>query len=412
MRFLCIIFACAAFFAGGWLWAGKKAPEPALEIVEASEKPATQSSSGEPAEEVPLSNEKLAFKDPWKAMAMLDSMDADSVAVLEPVIVAALAKRDLAAAITWLSERYPDGQGNADQLAMAFRSLIPALSKMSVADVLATFERFYPESELMISRRAYEDGSVTYGLSTSDGNPSYEFVRQMVGREKELSNDLLSLKQSPARDMLLGDALAQWAKSDPASAGDLLLKISATDPESIGRLSARMAAPLGASDPARGFEIASKVDGDVRDAFLDKLTSNAVTENPKPAAEVVASLAANADAFAPIATEAFAKAWAKDDLLSAFEWLTALPAGAAREAGIGALVVQLSPIEPDSGFIWAQSIADPDARLKAMSTVAGEWNAQNPIAAAAAIEASGLTESEKQALLSAEATAKPAVPYF
>jgi hypothetical protein len=97
------------------------------------------------------------------------------------------------------------------------------------------------------------------------------------------------------------------------------------------------------------------------------------------------------------------RAWLKQDLAEASQWMETLPAGAERDAAATALVEHLtapgSDRDGEAAFVWAASMSGDAERARYTAEAARIWALEDPAAARAAVSAAALPDSEKQALL-------------
>ncbi len=90
----------------------------------------------------------------------------------------------------------------------------------------------------------------------------------------------------------------------------------------------------------------------------------------------------------------FAKNWAKDDPVSASDWIATLPPSRTRDAAVSELV-QASHDDPEVAFQNAAVIADVGIRRKAAISLIDRWKPLNPGAIATLLDASSMTVEDK-----------------
>jgi hypothetical protein len=69
------------------------------------------------------------------------------------------------------------------------------------------------------------------------------------------------------------------------------------------------------------------------------------------------------------AVRSLIREWSGDSLITASRWLNKLPEGAARDAGIVAIVESVAPFDIDAARQWAASAHTEDARQQALRTI-------------------------------------------
>ena len=92
-------------------------------------------------------------------------------------------------------------------------------------------------------------------------------------------------------------------------------------------------------------------------------------------------------------------AWAARDIVSAGKWLAGLAASPSRDAAVGTYVEHLSEISAAQAAPWAESIADQEARVNTIGTVARAWMMVDRPAAEAWLAKANLSQEQKQAVL-------------
>lgn len=97
--------------------------------------------------------------------------------------------------------------------------------------------------------------------------------------------------------------------------------------------------------------------------------------------------------------ETLVKHWADTDLPATAEWVAELPENELREVAVGELVSELHESEPESAFLWSETIQDPVQRHVEMERAARNWMNEDPVAARNGITASNLPETMKAQLL-------------
>ena len=90
------------------------------------------------------------------------------------------------------------------------------------------------------------------------------------------------------------------------------------------------------------------------------------------------------------------------------EWINSLPPGPQKDGAIRGMLQVLQITEPSDALVWAASVQAPEERAARLAEVVNAWNGQDPVAAAAGIQASALPEEEKMQFL--QTLTLPAAP--
>ena len=85
--------------------------------------------------------------------------------------------------------------------------------------------------------------------------------------------------------------------------------------------------------------------------------------------------------------------------MAASEWIGTLPKGDGRDGAIFYLVENIKRTDPATAFQWAEGVShDVEKQRYLLHQSLYQWNAVDPVAARAALEASGVDESVKELL--------------
>ncbi len=249
------------------------------------------------------------------------------------------------------------------------------------------------------------------------------------------------------------DAAAAWAASqtmiDHGQALAAVFHGVARDPEEALRLNARLTAQdpdraadygsyliaalsrVGEFDQAAAF--ATNGDAEVRVGWLNSAYSSWAADQPQAALEQVAQL--TDPTVRRTAFDAAMSRWAYNDPPAAAQYALSLPAGHERtlaltvalrewsaadpvaaaawmnqqthlpEFDFGAAIVASHPDaigQPDAAISWAESIVDPQLKVRILATVVNQWAAVDPVAARRYVETSpNLKPDERPGVLAA-----------
>ncbi|CAA6689875.1 MULTISPECIES: hypothetical protein [unclassified Lentimonas] len=90
--------------------------------------------------------------------------------------------------------------------------------------------------------------------------------------------------------------------------------------------------------------------------------------------------------------------WLEHDTYAATVWISELENGTSRDMAVTNLVRKVTTSEPEAAFKWSATIRTEKIRQRESKRVIQRWQSEDPEAARAAIKASDLTDTEKEAL--------------
>ncbi|CAN5349425.1 hypothetical protein BH23VER1_BH23VER1_35980 [soil metagenome] len=302
-------------------------------------------------------------------------------------VAQAMAESDLPGALDWLGEATADS--DARLRLDALRTLAPKMRELPVADLVATLDRLAADTEKRLSSTVYSPahadalGAIAHAYLAPRG----------LENAPALAESLAAAPASPARDELLGTALALWSLGHPEEAAARAIEL--VDAGNSPALATRLAFHL-TRTPASAIAVAERLDEDDRPRFSRAFAEAAAEENPTATA---AALAAAPDSpGAPDITRQLLSKWADDDMLAASVWLATVPAGPTKDAGIGSLVRWLAPLEPESANRWLASMSDSARQAEAIELAYFLWEADRD-SARAWLETTPLDPAKKSDLL-------------
>lgn len=217
-------------------------------------------------------------------------------------------------------------------------------------------------------------------------------VRLMPEKAAQLNGarDDLTFKQLAVRAVHVNPeqalaALDQMPEAARASfAGEIIKQLPATDPEQsillLGHLTkAQWDEDLGRSLGGKAEDYAAAIAALPAATTLDAQQSFMAQwgeKDPEAAARWLGSLPDYA-ASQP-AVKGLAAAWASYDGSAASVWVETLPAGPARDGATAGLAKSIARCQPEEGWHWAATIADPRTRWEAFSDISTYWGSKAP----------------------------------
>jgi hypothetical protein len=194
-------------------------------------------------------------------------------------------------------------------------------------------------------------------------------------------------------------ALRQAITGDPPLPLDQVLSLvpeyaEMEDPD-LTPVGARILADRG---PEAALAWAAALPESVRDHNVDVLFQNWAVTN---AASAIATAMQNQDPdVRQRSLEIIFYTWINEDPSAASQWLSKQPAGQLRDAGAERVAQSIALTDPAGALAWASSIVDEKARSAALTAFPSyHSNTEIPDSWRAAVEASTLSEEEKNRLL-------------
>lgn len=284
---------------------------------------------------------RIAFRDPEEAMGLIGaigSVNAREDALRE--ILRSWGGRDPSSALEWIE---------------ADREVVPG--RLRAARMEAWMEGY---------ARAAPAAAFEYALDLPENTRDERHrKRRMVetvveervaaGRVSEALRDLEQLPPGPVRDDAFSELYAEWAKDNPAAAGEHFL--------------------------------ANR--GDAGERVAAGLVRTWAETDPLEAAGFVASLGAEDPAF-EAAVSSLIERWSRYDLEGPGRWLNELPSSGEIDRAVAVFSMRASGEDPAGAMTWAESISSESMRTRVMSGVAGNWKETDPAGFEAYLESSGL----------------------
>jgi len=175
----------------------------------------------------------------------------------------------------------------------------------------------------------------------------------------------------PMGNWAMTSVLGQLAKTDLGQA----IEIAQTEPVSIAR--GRVVETLVSQLVSQRGEAAARdaalaiADESMRSAMIRQLAGRAAESDPAKALEWVSTLPAGAAKTSAL-TETV-RQWAQKDTAAAAAYVKALPASAETDGPRATVARYVVDKDPAGAIAWSNSITDPAARTKSLGDVVGSW---------------------------------------
>ena len=175
----------------------------------------------------------------------------------------------------------------------------------------------------------------------------------------------------PMGNWAMTSVLDQLAKTDLGQA----IELAQTEPVSMARgrtietLVSQLVKQRG-EDGARDAALAI-ADESMRSSMIRQLAGRAAESDPAKAIEWVSALPASA-AKSSALTETV-RQWARKDTTAAAAYVQTLPAGAESDGPRATVARYVADKDPAGAIVWSNSITDPKARTESLGAVVGSW---------------------------------------
>ena len=204
--------------------------------------------------------------------------------------------------------------------------------------------------------------------------------------------------------MITGIASAR-ASLDPVSAADWIESIPNTDARNAAITN--VMTQMVSAEPQLAVGLAKTLPpGPAQDAAFGKVISTWTAIDPSAAADSLALLQPGPALTS--ATQTVAANWIQSDPEAAGKWINSLPQGDPRDVAAREESKALTGVDFSAAFNWATSITDVQMRAQQGRAVAVSWARTDPVAAAAAVQGSNLTDLGKSRILAVIQRSGPA----
>jgi hypothetical protein len=244
------------------------------------------------------------------------------------------------------------------------------------------------------------------------------------------ANWAIEIGDEERRKAAIGGVIDAWSEREPEAAAKYLSGLG--DQKLLGDAVPQLASTWGQSDPDAAMAWAESLDGDARGKAVGTVIGSIAGHDPQKAMamfdaaviseigeteakQVAQNIAGNLGQWdAEMAVEwaaglpeglqadavgnAFGQ-WVEHSPVAASEWLVDVPAGEMKDRATMQLVQSIERTDPESAFVWAASVGNPDQRVELITRVAGQWGKQDEAAAIEAVLTTDLSDEQKAQIL-------------
>ena len=308
---------------------------------------------------------RRAAADPAEAMVWLQEQTPDAArlqAMLE--VVALWASEDAESALLWL-------ESNAHGLARS-ETLKNGVTLWSEADPL--------------SAAAWIDGMA------SDGSKDIAAaaLAESWGQQDPIRAAawVESIPAGPSRRAAANALLNAWSAQDPVSAADWAAREALQGSTEalehcLSRISERD--PVTAEGLLRNY-FETFPQAPLLESYLQSFTRT----DPARAAKWLDTLSADDPLKNEAASRTLLQEWSRNDSVAASVWLSKQAPGPQRDAAIIGFVQSIKTYAPEAAVTWSNAMTDPQARMRNLAESLESWSANDPLAAAAWLQAAEL----------------------
>lgn len=262
------------------------------------------------------------------------------------------------------------------------------LNKWAESDPESVFE-WYQSSTNRDGRYLYSISASLFSIFTKE-DPSMAVARAWSLSEHR---EKVSAIRTIAIELMQNDNI------------EVLMNVYAGMSESPDRsvLGNEIARQLARYQPARAMEWVNNsiVDLTERENVLNTLIGIWSSDQPEQAAKWIMTELPDNDEKGRHLSSAVS-AWIRDNPVEAVNWLSEYPSSSLTDASAQIVARELVRSSPETAFIWAESITELNMRNMALRQVATQWMSRDPEKATAYIQASNLSEVEKERILSSQ----------
>ena len=311
----------------------------------------------------------FAKRDPKAAMAMLEKMDPSARNRALPNAVQQLIKKDSAAAIEWMRNE-PDSFAK-------FRA---------ISESGYTLGREAPEAAIDLAKEISE--LKNNALSGAFSTLASQDLDTALAKAEDWKGD-------PQYDNIMSQIASGYARKNPEEA---LAWANTLEGNARSNAMSNAMSQLASNDPTLAVkhldDLGLSADDQTYQNSFKNTASNWARQDPVSAAEWIDTLPDSnmqTNAIGDVADR-----WARIDPVSASEWIGVLAEGQARDQASQRLANRIQREDPEMATAWAGSIGDENTRNNALSNVYSQWIQMDAEGGRAALEASNLPEEIKQ----------------
>lgn len=288
-------------------------------------------------------------------------------------IIYALADSDLSRATDFALE-LPFGNMRSS----ALRSIANKMAQEDMQSVIQFAESLPYEDE-----RETILGSIGYQVMEQGVEGASAFV---------LENDYPELQRRVVRQLV-----REWAEFDRSSTLDWMAQL--TDKSAYRTAQSELLKVWGRDDPQGAVNyIESEVEVSKRARAYSDIISKLAYADPESAIAWLDNLPADGVSNEKDLYQSITNAYMGVDSLAASEWVASLESGGLRDASVQALAQKVVRFEPDSAFMWANSVDDVQVRKDVQKRTIREWAKKDLSAAYEAVRDARIEAEEKEPL--------------
>lgn len=293
------------------------------------------------------------------------------------------ASRDITSALAWAEKMWDQNLSRGDTRG----TRMPA-EKDAISSVLQTW--FDQDA----------DAALRWIQDVPDDAKKADLMKLVLGaagdRDPEQVADIITSKlpPGPLRDRACEDLAFRWAFNDEASAFAWIER--QTDVQLQQQFLSKLVFNMSSDNAKAAVELAEKIGGPNMERTISQALTGWAAADPTAAATWVDQQAANWQYYNSIAD-----CWGRKDPQGATAWVSALPAGPAKDRFLQDVptAVTRRRIEPTIAVEWVAGISDAETRTTAYTKLARAWLARDKEAALAWIENAPLDQTTKIELL-------------
>ncbi|MGJ8654717.1 MAG: hypothetical protein ACSHX8_15765 [Opitutaceae bacterium] len=288
-------------------------------------------------------------------------------------VVYALAESDMSRATEFALE-LPYGNMRSS----ALRSLASRMAQEDLELVIQFAESLPYEDE-----REQVLGGISYQVMKHGVESASAFV---------LENDHPELQRRMVRQLV-----QEWAVFDRGATLDWMAQL--TDQKAFGYAQSELLKVWGEDDPQGAVNyIESEVEESKRASAYKDIISKLAYEDPQAAIAWLDNLPETEVNTEKSMYQRITYAYMEVDSLAASEWVASLESGDLRDASVKALAEKVVRYEPDSAFVWANSVDDAQVRKDVQKRTIREWAKKDLSAAYQAVRDARIEAEEKEPL--------------
>jgi len=297
------------------------------------------------------------------------------------------AKEDPEAAMQWLREQSKGTQrlrGMLEVVALwaAKDSESALLWLESNAQGLARLETLNSGVELWAQRDPKAAAGWIDGMANDQSKISAakSLASTWVRTNPEAASAWLdALSDGPVREEAAGALVLSWMETDPARAivwaGQ---EARATGNRQLFSQAVGQYAQVAPQEAETFLRMNPIQDLQARDSYIEAFVEARAKSDPVETAEWLQSLPNGDPFYDPNHASRLMEVWAETDSVAASAWLSEQALGPERDAAIAGFSKSIRRFEPEAAAAWADSISDPEQRVRELTKSVQTWARSNP----------------------------------